>query len=369
MMNLKVSLRIICFVFGILLLTSCSKQEPPKSKAGQIPKVTITQPKTEKMERIITAVGTLDPEDEVQVATEVSGLIQEIKFEEGQEVKQGATLVILDPTNFKLNVENARASLKRAKAGLTLAESTYERKKSLYEKKFITDQELQEFATALDKAKAELTGAQATCKIAEKTLEDSVIKAPIDKNNGNYVWEVQKKLVSIGEYVNPGKPVTELVNRITLKLRFTVPEQEAGYLAMDKKVTFTVPAMPNKEFEAKILYIGPKAVEGTRAVIVKARFDNMERVLRSGYSANVRFIAETKEKALIISRRSLRFDVDKTYVWVVDDGALHRKDVSIGVEEADKIEIISGISQTDTIVVRSGSFLEDGTKVEIVEEK
>lgn len=350
------------------LLPACSKQEPPKNKSP-IPKVTVAQPQTEKMERIITAVGTLDSGDEVQVATEVAGIIQEIKFEEGQEVKQGATLVILDPTNFKLNIENAMALLERAKAGLNLAESTYERKKSLYEKKFITDQELQEFATALDRAKTDLTSATATYKIAEKALGDSVIKAPVDKDNENYVWEVQNKLVSIGEYVNIGKPVTELVNRIILKLRFTVPEQNAGYLSLNKEINFTVPASPNKEFTAKIFYLGPKAVEGTRAVIVKAHFNNTERILRSGYSANVRFIAETKNNALTIPRRALRFDVDKTYVWSVNDGVLHRKDVNIGIEKEDKVEIISGISQTDTIVMRSGSFLEDGTRIEIIEGK
>jgi RND family efflux transporter MFP subunit len=366
-MNLKNSLLNLYLILGILMLVSCSSKEPPK--VAMLPKVTVTQPTTEDMERIITAVGTLEPEDDVQIATDVAGLVQEIKFEEGEAVKQGTVLTILDPTNFKLNVANAKAASARANANLNLARSTYERKKSLYEKKFITDQELQEFATALDRTKTELAGAEAVCDLAKKALENSVIKAPRDKDNKNYVWEVQKRLVSIGEYVNAGKPVAELINRTTLKLRFTVPEKDAGYLAVGKPVNFTVPALPDKTFLAKIYYAGPQATEGTRSVIVKARFDNTEHLLRSGYSANVHFVAETKTKTLSVPRRSLRFDVDKTYVWVVNGGILHRKDVSIGIEEEKKVEIISGIDASDTVVVRSSTFMEEGAKIEIVEDK
>jgi membrane fusion protein, multidrug efflux system len=353
----------------VILLSACSKQEAPKSKMAQMPKVTVAQPSIEKVERIISAVGTLEAEDQVQVTTEVSGIINEIKFEEGQKIKQGDALAILDQTNFKLNLENSQALLERAKTNMVLADSNYNRKKDLYEKKFITEQELQELANAQEKAKAEYASAQVVYKISQKALQDSVIIAPLDMNNKNYIWEVQRKLISIGDFVNPGKPVAELVNRSTLKLRFTVPERDVLYLSTDKLVKFTVPALLKKEFEAKIVFLGPAAVESTRAVIVKARFDNTEYILRPGYSANVRVIAETKEKALVISRQSLRFDVDSPYVLIVNDGTLHKKSVTVGVEKENTVEIISGINPTDTIVVRSSSFLEDGTKVEVVEDK
>ncbi|MFH1230634.1 MAG: efflux RND transporter periplasmic adaptor subunit [Planctomycetota bacterium] len=359
----------VLFLFCIGLLTSCSKQEAPKSKAAQIPKVTVAQPGIEKVERIISAVGTLEAEDQVQVTTEVSGIINEIKFEEGDEIKQGDVLAILNQTSFKLNVENSRALLERARTNLALADSNYKRRKDLYDKKFITEQELQELANALDKAKAEYDSAQVVCKISQKALQDSVIKAPVDVNNKDYIWEVQRKLVSIGDFVNPGKPVVELVNRMTLKLRFTAPEQDAGYLIAGKKVNFSVPAISKKEFEGDIFYISPAAVENTRVVIVKARLNNTERILRPGYSANVRFIAEAKENAFTIQRRSLRFDVDKTYVYVVKDKKLERKDVTTGVQTEDFVEITSGITADDEIVVRSGTFVEAGTLVEVISEK
>jgi len=368
-MNLKKSLLNLCLIPGLLILVACSSKEAPKSMLVKIPKVTVTQPQTENMERIITAVGTLEPEDQVQIATDVAGIVQEIKFEEGQEIQQGTVLAILEPTNFKLNLTNAQAMSAGAQSRLVLAQSTYERKKSLYEKKFITEQELQEFATALDKARNDLASAEAVYKLAEKALADSVIKAPTDKENNNYVWEVQKKLVPIGEYVNIGKPVAELINRTTLKLRFTVPEQDANYLVLGKPVTFTVPALPDKQCRAQIYYLGPQVAEGTRSVIVKARFDNTQRILRSGYSANVRFVAETKTQTLSVPRRALRFDADKTYVWVVRDETLYRKVVTVGIEEEDKVEILAGLSPSDTVVLRSGTFIQEGTRIEIVEEK
>lgn|GEM_PF-6719965 len=367
-MNTKF-LSIISFcALCILLMAGCGKKAPPKTNTAQLAKVTVGQPRMEKMERIITAIGTLDPEDQTQAAAEVSGLVQEIKFEEGQEITQGAVLVVLNPTNFQLNLNNSQALLERAQANLIQAESNYERKKSLYDKKFVTEQEIQELITAFSKAKSELTSAEAVYKIAEKSLADSVIKAPVDSNDGNYSWEIQKKMVSIGEYVNPGKPIAELVNRTTMKLRFTVPEQDAGYLALDKPVEFIVPALPGKVFEAKISYLSPKAVEGSRAVIVKAQFNNAERILRPGYSADVRLVAEIKEKTLVIPRRSLRYDVNNPYVLVVNNGVLSKKTVTLGVEKEDYVEIVVGINPTDLIVIRSSSFLDDGAKVEIVED-
>ena len=370
MKSIKSIFQVLCFVLCLGLLISCSKAEAPKAKSARVPTVTVSQPKAEKVERIISTIGTLEPQNVVQLATEVSGLIQEIKFEEGQEVKQGEVLVVLDPTTFKLNLDNAQTALKQAKSNLELAETNYDRDKKLYEKQFIPQKELQDTTAALDRTKIGLAKAQTDCLIAEKAFEDSVIKAPIDNSNSNkYSWEVQKRLVSIGEYLNVGKAVAELVNRTTLKLRFTVPEQEAGFLAIGRTVKFTVPALPDKVFEAKIIFIGPEAVESTRSVMVKAGFDNTGLLLRPGYSANVSFIAETKEKAMIISRRSLRFDVDKPYVWIVNDSMLHKRPVTIGVEKEEFVEIVAGINPTDNIVVRSGSFLQDGTKVEVVEDR
>lgn len=369
MKKLSVLIQILCALFSISLLTVCSKQQESstKSKVAQLPKVTVTQPKIRKVERVITAIGTLEPDDNVLVSAKVAGVVQEIKFEEGEVIKQGDVLIKLDPTDFQLNLDNSKALLERARANLVLAKANYERKKSLYEKNFIPKQEFQEFKTSLSRAKADFDSAKATYKIAKKFLEDSVIRAPIDTENKNYYWEVQRKLVSIGEYVNPGKPVVELVNREILRVRFTVPEREASYLNIGKSIQFSVPALPGKVFEAKIFYLSPQISESARAVVVKAKFNNQERILRPGYSANVRMIAETREKSLIIPRRALRFDIDKSFVWVVVDKILHRKNVSVGVEEEDYVEIISGINQNDKVVVRSGSSMKEGTKVEIVE--
>ncbi|MFH0888448.1 MAG: efflux RND transporter periplasmic adaptor subunit [Planctomycetota bacterium] len=368
MMKSKFLAPVLFLLLFMALLPACSKQKPVKNKTAQIAKVTVAQPKVERIERIISAVGSLEPEDQVQLTTEVSGIISEIKFEEGQELNQGDAMAILDPASFKLNVENSQALLERAKTNLALADANYKRKKDLYEKKFITEQELQELTNALDKAKAEYTSALVACDIAQKALQDSVIKAPFDVNNKNYTWAVQQKMISIGEFISPGKPIAELVNRTTLKLRFTVPEQDALHLTMDKPVKFTVPALPNREFDAKIFYISPSAVENIRSVIIKARLNNTERLLRPGYSANVRLIAEIKEKAIVIPRRSLRYDVNKSYVLVVNSGVLNRKTVTLGVEKEDYVEIVAGINPTDLIVVRSSSFLDDGSEVEIVED-
>ena len=355
----------------LAMLVSCSDKEPPKNRSARVPTVTVTQPREERVERIISTIGTLELEDDVQVATEVSGLIKEVRFKEGQEVNPGDALVVLDPANFQLNMDKARTALDKARSNLGLAEENYKRNQTLREKELISEQEYQELATVFENARLDYAGAQTNCQIAQRALDYSTIRAPIDQNNQTkYTWEVQKKLVSIGEYLTAGSPVAELVNRTLLKLRFIVPEREAGYLAPDKAVRFTCPATGGeKEFEARIFYIGPNAVESTRSVIVKAYVDNAERILRAGYSANVRFIAQTKAKALVIPRRSLRFDADKTYVLLVADGVLHKRDVTLGVETDDYVEIISGISLADKVVVRSGSFLEQGTKVEIIDDK
>jgi membrane fusion protein (multidrug efflux system) len=360
----------LCLAFCPLLSFSCSQKEEPKAKQARLATVTVTKPTEERVERVITAIGTLELEDETSIATEVGGLIKEVKFKEGQEINPGDTLVVLDETNFKLNLEKANAAFNKAKANLSLAEDNYTRAKTLREKDLISSQDYQGFVNALENAKADLAGAQTNCQIAQRALDSSVIQAPVIEGGENkHKWEVQKKLVSVGEYLNTGSPVAELVNRTVLKLRFTVPEREAKYLVPAKTVTFSVPAVLGKDFKAVIFYIAPNIAESTRAVIVKAYFDNKDRLLRAGYSANVSFVGETSEKAIMVPRRSLRFDVDKSYVFAVVDGVLRRKDITIGIEKDDFVEIASGISLEDTVVVRSGSFLEEGAKVEAVPDK
>jgi len=368
---MKFKFIVVFFILIILILDSCSESKSDgKGEATKSVKVSVVVPIVRKVEHIITAVGTLEPEDEVEISAEVAGIIDEIRFEEGQKVKPGEILAVLDKTNFKLNLKNSKALLERAKANLFLAQSTFERRKKLYDKKFITEQEFQELSVSLDEAKAQFESAVSNCELAEKSLADTIIKAPLNKNmRSGDSWEVQKKILSKGEYVNVGKPIVVLVNRTTLQLVFTVTEKDSHFISPCKKVIFNVPPLPNKKFEATVFYISPKAREDTRTVVIKGRIDNKDLILRPGYSANINLCAEIKEKAITIPIKAIRFDRDTPYVFIVNnEGILCKRAVVCGVEKEDFVEIISGIEQNDKIAIRRGPFVKEGQKVEVVQE-
>ena len=220
----------------------------------------------------------------ITVSSEVDGVIKEIKVEIGDEVKKGDLLVKLVDTDYKLNVARNEAALAGARANLENARIEFERKEMLYEDKTIPKSIYDISQTRLDQAQAGLRLAEVELDLARERLEKTRITAPV-------AGSVESKYRSRGEYINMmvGYNLIQLVMNDPLKLVFTLPERFVTRVRQGQAIWATVPAIGEQRFEGKIHAVSPSVDPRTRTLKVEARFENKDRLLRSGLFALVYF--------------------------------------------------------------------------------
>lgn len=293
----------------------------------------------------IRAVGTLGPDEAVIVAPEIAGRIDRIHFSEGDEVAAGAPLVTLDATTL-------RAELDKARSDLSLAEQNRERAMTLAQRGTGT-------LRARDEAVAAFQVAQAELALAQARLEKATITAP-------FAGVVGLRAVSVGAYVTPGTRIVELAKIDPIKIDFRVPELVLSSLRPGQPIRVTVDALPGEIFEGEIYVIDPIVDENGRAVRLRARIPNPDRLLRPGLFARVRIVVERRENAVLVPESAVFAEGQQRYVYRVVDERAVLTPVEIGHRRPGQVEVISGLAEGDVVVTAGYQQLRDGVRVEVL---
>src|SRR5262245_93747 len=253
--------------------------------------------KQEKIEHKISLVGNLAADEAVEIKNQVSGLIEEIGFQEGQAVQKGDMI-------FRIDARKIDASLAQAQANLGLAQTTFDRLASLIDAGAISQQEM-------DQAKSDLEAKKAELDLIKAQLKETVITAPFDGVMG-------ERMVSLGQYVNQGTTLTFLISQDPMKAEFRVPERYLGQLADDQSIEVSVAAYPEETFQGKVYFINPQVDQRTRTALVKAKLPNPDGKLRQGMFANLNLIVEVRNSALTIPETALIPKSDEVFAYIVD---------------------------------------------------
>jgi membrane fusion protein (multidrug efflux system) len=293
----------------------------------------------------ITAVGSLRSDESVTVRPEVAGRISAIRFQEGQRVAKGDTLVMLDPAINDAEVQQARANL-------TLAKSKFDRSVDLAKSNFISGQ-------AKDEAENNLKVAQASLTLAEAKLAKTTIKAPFSGIIG-------LRSVSVGDYVKEGADIVNLESIDPLKVDFRVPETYLAQVQVGQTLTVTLDALPGKTFDGSVFAVNPLIDAAGRSVVIRAVVRNSDTSLRPGMFARVRLITRDEKQALMIPEQAIVPQGDEQYVFRVVDGKASRVKVEIGQRRDAKVEIVKGLGPTDVVVTAGQLKLREGTQVTIL---
>jgi membrane fusion protein (multidrug efflux system) len=330
----------------VLLLAGCSKPAPSGPPPGgfSMP-VEAVVAAVERVEDKIAAVGTLAPNESVQIKAEVEGRIVTVSFEEGKQVSKGDVL-------FKLDDAKLQAQLDAAQARLTRARSNLERSRDLLQTKAISTQEF-------DDAQAEFKEAHALVTLATKQLQDATIVSP-------FKGFVSQRLVSAGKYVDRGETLVTIVDIDPIKADFNVPERHLALLRIGQSVAVMVAALPGRRFAGTVYFIDPRVEDSTRTVKVRATVPNPEGLLRPGMFANAELIAGTRDNAVVIPEKALVPLIDKVIVFVVENGTALRREVTIGQRMPGKVEITTGVKAGETVVVAGQQKLRDQTPVAVL---
>jgi multidrug efflux pump subunit AcrA (membrane-fusion protein) len=380
-------------------LASCATREQHKTEStGEAIPVTIGRPQQVQERERISVSGTVStPNAPANVAFLVPGKVVFVGPREGEYVQKGQVLARVDPTDFNLSVKTAAAqvasaqaamekalrsvrpeTLEQARIGFERAEDEYRRMKMLYDAKSLAPNDFQKFKAAYeaagqqyeqakaggqkedkDLATAAHSQAAAQLEVAKKALSDATLCAP----TSGYVG---KRLIEPGDTAAPGRPVFEIVQMDPVEVNVGVPETDVHLVRIGQKAEITVPALPGKSFEGTVRLTSVSADPSTRTYMTRITVANPGHILRIGMVAEARILgAETKSLMTLPGEAVVRDPQGATQVFVYypDQRRAYAKRVEIGAVVHRDVEIKSGLSGSELIVLAGQTRLRNGLVV------
>jgi multidrug efflux pump subunit AcrA (membrane-fusion protein) len=378
----------------------CSKGQSAQARSREVPpRAVTTAPVTqEQMRRAVDVVGTLAAEDQVTVASQAEGAVSRVLVDLGDHVRTGQPLIELDREKLEYNLANQRAALaralakygaaepghlpatndtpdvKKADAELRQAKQAFERADELNNRQLIPRQALDDadatlrskqaaYESALQNAKnlaADIDASNAMVQLADRQLRDATIRAPFD-------GYVQKRLVSLGEFVKSQTPVMELVRVDSLKAIGEIPEKMAPWVQVGQSVDVSVDAFPNKAIAGKVARISPGVNTTTRAFTFEAAVPNGEGLLKPGTFARVHLTTALVEPVLTIPYAAMQYRYGVYRAFVLDNDHLTLHELKTGDRIGDRMEILDGLKLGDQVALTDVDNLTDGMKVTLGE--
>jgi membrane fusion protein (multidrug efflux system) len=257
-------------------------------------------------------------------------VVATVSFEDGDRVRAGQVLL-------QLRDGEQRARLHEAEAQLTLAEDEYRRTKALAAKQTVSVAEL-------DRATANAEAARARRDLAQVELDRMTIRAPFDGLMG-------AREVSPGDRVSKTTALVRIDAVDRLRLLFTVPELAVTAMRVGSPVVVSVAAYPDEHFPGQVYFVAPTLDPASRRLLLKAWVANADHRLRPGMFTNIGLEVARRDDALVIPESALAYDVDGAFVWRIGEGeTAQRVPVQIGIREAGRVEVTSGLAAGERIV-------------------
>ena len=221
----------------------------------------------------------------------------------------------------------------------------------------MADADYQKLLTEVAAREAELAASEARQALAQKTLDDCVIRALF----GGVVAE---RMVEPGEYVKADSPVARVVDLSTLRLVLSVPETEVGALVIGQVVEFTTAAFPAQRFTGKLKFLGATMREASRDLVIEAAVDNAESKLRPGFFCDARILLR-EEKAVAVPEGALRIEGSRRKVFVITkDNTISERLVETGETREGFTEIGRGVAAGEPLLAKPSAEAADGLRFE-----
>ncbi len=287
--------------------------------------------------------GTIEANEQIEIRSEVSGIIENINFTEGSRVSKGQVL-------FRVNDQELRAQLAKVQTNQNLAAENERRAKLLLEKEAISREEY-------DMAEADLASARAEFQLMQAQLGKATVRAPFSGIIG-------LRYVSQGTYVTPSTPIANLVNTDKLKITFSIPEKYSSQIGLDDELIFTT-SNSAEEHTATIYAIEPGVDIATRSLRMRAIAENKEGKLIPGTFANVTLPLAVVNDALMVPTESLIPIQNGRKIFISENGRAKEVIVETGARTESAVRVISGLKPGDTILTSGIMVLRDGTPLNI----
>jgi membrane fusion protein, multidrug efflux system len=304
------------------------KEQGSTNKTGGKTSVIVTIVTPTRLDDLVNTNGTILPNEEVEIKSEISGRIVTLNIREGDFVKKGTTLL-------HINDEDLQARLKKLGFNKKLAEDNEARQKRLLEKEAISQREYDIAVNSVNTISADIE--DLTAQIQKMT-----IKAPFDGTIGF-------RFVSSGSYISPTTKIATLTNTNPAKIEFAIPAKYSSIVKVGSKIDFTVESSEQK-FTGNVYAIDPKIDPNTRTLQIRAIAPNPAKKLIPGAFARVELVLKSKGSAILIPTEAVIPEQKGSKVFVVKNGKATSMKVVLGVRGDKNVEVLSGLSTGDTLI-------------------
>ncbi len=293
----------------------------------------------------ISSTANLVAENEVKVLSEVEGRVLTLRVEEGDWVKNGQVLATLVR-------DDEQIAFKKAQLKETNARAAFDRAKELVDRELISREEFDKLTIDYEIAGQELAE-------AEWALKKTTIVAP-------FSGRVTARMTQLGQHVRPGDELFQVTDFDPLIARIYLPERDVLGLEEGRTVQIRLDAADQVSFAGRIRQISPVVDTSTGTVKVTVEATEPPNEVRPGSFVSVNIVRETHPEAVLLPREAVLRELQKAHVFVAEDDIAEKRSVTLGLEEGDLVEVISGVEAGDQVIVAGQGGLKDGSAVKIL---
>ena len=320
------------------------------------------KPFVSSIELKTVATGKVIPQEEIDIKPQITGIIEKLYREEGDEVNVGDLIATIRVVPNEQALNQSRGRVRNAELALNNLKIEYDRNKKLYDRGVISNQDFINQQLQYQQAEQELENARADYRIILKgsaggaTNANTNILATINGTILEIPVEVGDQVILANNF-NEGTTVATIADLGKMIFEGQVDEGEVGNLKVGMPLEISLGAIEDQTFDATLKFIAPKGVEEAGAVKFKIEGDVAVTdtvLIRAGYSANASLTLEKKDSIMVIPEALLQFDreTDKPYVEVATgDQQFERREIEIGISDGVNVEILSGLDMEDEIKV------------------
>lgn len=352
---MRTSSLILALVATSLLFVGCSKKIKEKNSTSTLATViTVTQPQRHMVEVLEETVGSLESIADPTIVAEVPGRIEKIFVHPGDTVTKGQIMATLDSHDLSLSKQSSIADVKRLQTLLANQQRTTNRYRDLLKDKYVSQSNLEEAISQEAVLNQQLSAAKAQLELTTRSVDKTRLYAPVNAR-------VESQLVSEGGFVKAGDPVFQIVTTSILRAHLPFPESTAPILKPGTRVRMSTPTSPNDIIEGMIKEIKPMT-GANRSLDAIVEIEN-KGTWKPGSSVTAQVIVVNRANAVMVPEQSVVLRPAGAVVYTIHDNIATQKIVQTGVSHGGMIEIISGLSDNETIAVDGAGFLSDRAQV------
>ncbi len=313
----------------------------------------------------INALGTVTSLATVTVRTQISGYLMKVDFTEGSDVKKGDLLAEIDPRPYEATLAQAKGQLARDEAMLKGAQVDLARYQGLAAQNAVPHQTLDTQIALVAQNQGTVEADKASVKSAEVNLAYCNIVSPIDGRVG-------LRQIDQGNYVTPGDAngLVVITQLDPISVLFTVPEDNLQAIARRIQAGAVLPATAldrtgsSKIADGSLQTFDSQIDQTTGTIKLRASFPNKDRLLYPNQFVNIRLLLDTHKDVTTMSTAGIQRGAPGTFVYVINaDNTVSVRPVKLGVTDGDRVEVLSGLSPGERIVIDGADKLRDGAKV------